>query len=196
MVVESTLPSAFGEKPLKGGVMSGKYASKRECLWRVRMNKFANEFSTDYARSQRVLAIVFDKFKSRKELEGEWGDKHVPMFSRKLEKLDPQILPPKVPLNIISEYAVTYVVLPSSTKNDMDVTRFDNGDALPSHSPSRDHFTSQGVWLVSERLKTLMDQGKHGDMFNTVESMDKNDLQKHIYPMMTTLDHFECLYGC
>ena len=92
----------------------------------------------------------------------------------KLEMLVPDLLP-TVLLGIVSEYAVTWIAF--------------------LWSPPQSQLLPQISEQVTEKFKTLVSKGRYGEIVELGNSMEKDVLAKHLYPLMTTTEHCKYLNG-
>ena len=92
----------------------------------------------------------------------------------KLEMLVPDLLP-TVLLGIVSEYAVTWIAF--------------------LWSPPQNQLRPQVSEQVAEKFKALMSERRYGEIVELGNSMEKDVLAKHLYPLMTTTEHCKYLNG-
>ena len=116
--------------------------------------------------------VALKNFKpTKQDLEEAWAKRNAPNLRMKLEMLVPDLLP-TVLLGIVSEYAVTWIAFLWS----------------PPQSQLRPQVSEQ----VAEKFKALMSEGRYGEIVELGNSMEKDVLAKHLYPLMTTTEH--CMY--
>ena len=120
-------------------------------------------------------AAALKDFKpTKQDLEEEWAERNAPNLRMKLEMLVPDLLP-TVLLGIVSEYAVTWVAFLWS----------------PPQSQLRSLVSEQ----VAEKFETLMSEKRYGEVIELGNSMEKDVLAKHLYPLMTTTERCKYLNG-
>ena len=131
-----------------------------------------NQFSGEYPSTDEARTVALKDFKpTKQDLEEEWAKRNAPNLRMKLEMLVPDLLP-TVLLGIVSEYAVTWIAFLWS----------------PPQSQLRPQVSEQ----VAEKFKTLMSERRYGEVVELGNSMEKDVLAKHLYPLMTTTEH--CMY--
>ena len=136
------------------------------------VSKLPNQFSGEYPSTNKARALALKNFKpTKQDLEEEWAKRNAPNLRMKLEMLVPDLLP-TVLLGIVSEYAVTWIAF--------------------SWSPPQSQLRSQVSEQVTEKFKALMSERRYGEIVELGNSMEKDVLAKHLYPLMTTTEH--CMY--
>jgi len=73
-------------------------------LWNVIMDKYPDEFPTDYPPTYGALAAVLKKFPTKQQLEDQWIEDNFPGFLKKVEE-EVSVLVPTVLVRIIVGYA-------------------------------------------------------------------------------------------
>ena len=137
--------------------------------------QFPDQFSGEYPSTDEARAVALKDFKpTKQDLEEEWAKKNAPNLRMKLEMLVPDLLP-TVLLGIVSEYAVTWIAFIWS----------------PPQSQLRPQISEQ----VAEKFKALMSEGRYGEVVEFGNNMEKDVLAKHLYPLMTTIEHCKYLNG-
>jgi len=138
----------------------------------VMVGMFPDQFSGEYPSTGEARSIALKNFKpTKQDLEKEWAERNAPNLRMKLEMLVPNLLP-TVPLGIVSEYAVTWIAF--------------------SWSPPQSQLRPQISEQVTEKFKELMSEGRYVEIVELGNSMEKDVLAKHLYPLMTTPEH--CMY--
>ena len=144
-------------------------------LWKVMVSKFPNQFSGEYPNTDEARSLALKNFKpTKQDLEEEWAKRNAPNLRMKLEMLVPDLLP-TVLLGIVSEYAVTWIAF--------------------LWSPPQNQLRSQVSEQVAEKFKALMSEKRYGEIVELGNSMEKDVLAKHLYPLMTTTEHCKYLNG-
>ena len=83
-------------------------------LWAMMVSKYPNQFSGGYPSTDEARSIALKDLPTKQDKEKAWAEENAPSLRVKLEEFMPGLLPP-VPLTIISEYAITWISVPSSS---------------------------------------------------------------------------------
>ena len=139
------------------------------------VSKFPDQFSGEYPSTDEARAIALKDFKpTKQDREEEWAKRNAPNLRMKLEMLVPNLLP-TVLLGIVSEYAVTWIAF--------------------LWSPPQNQLRPQVSEQVAEKFRELMSEKRYGEIVELGNSMEKDILAKHLYPLMTTTEHCKYLNG-
>lgn len=138
-----------------------------DTVWSMIMRMLPDEFSTEYPPSDKVLAAVLKKFKTKQEMEEEWAKENAPKLLEQLEEPDPK-LPSTTPLNAIPECAITWITI--------------------AQGSPQGHMSSRTSEQISEQFRTLMDEKQYLELFKLGYSMSRDELLEYLSPLMTTFE--------
>ena len=164
----------YGYKEAIEGGLNEKCLWGGRKLWAVMVSRYPNQFSGEYPNTDEARKIAIKDLPTKQDLEESWAKRNAPNLRMKLEMLVPDFLP-TVPLGIVSEYAVTWIAF--------------------SWSPPQKQLRSQVSEQVSEKFKELMSKGRYGEIVELGNNMEKDELAKHLCPLMTTTEHRMYLNG-
>ena len=138
------------------------------------VSKYPNKFSGEYPSTDKARSIALKDLPTKQDREEAWAEGNAPGLRVKLKMLVPDLLP-TVPLGIVSEYAVTWIAF--------------------LWSPPQSQLRSQVSEQVAEKFKALMNERRYVEIVELGNSMEKDVLAKHLYPLMTTTEHCKYLNG-
>ena len=165
----------YGYKEAIEEGLKEEYRDGGRDLWAVMVSKYPNQFSGEYPSTDEARALPSRTLSLPNKISKRtWAKRNAPNLQMKLEMLVPSLLP-TVLLGIVSEYAVTWIAFLWS----------------PPQSQLRPQVSEQ----VAEKFKTLMSEGRYGEIVELGNSMEKDVLAKHLYPLMTTTEHCKYLNG-
>ena len=155
--------------------LRGNYRNGGRRLWRTMVKEYPDRFSGAFPSSENALAAVLEKFPTKQELEETWAKKNASNLQVKLEMLVPNLLP-TVLLRIVSEYAVTWIAFLWSPPQSQSISPV-NGEQIHG------------------QLKILMNKRRYGEVIELGNKMEKDELAKYLYPLMTDIEHCKYLNG-